>query len=294
MKIKNVLSVFDGCSCGQEALVRSGISYEKYYSSEINEQSIKITMKNYPKTIQLGDVKEIDYSKLDKINLLMGGSPCTNLSIAGKRNGLLTKDNLLIKSYYDYVDLKSKKYEFEGQSYLFWEFIRAHNELNPDYFLLENVRMKKEWEKVFTDNLKVEPILINSSLLSAQNRERLYWTNIPNIKKPKDKNIKFSDIIPGVKGAGKRGVGYKGNYNKVLTIRKDNKSNCLVTQPYMTNCYVTPNGDYKMITPEEAELLQTMRVGYTSGVPKTYRYEMIGNGWTIDVISYILNHINDL
>jgi DNA (cytosine-5)-methyltransferase 3A len=154
----NVLSLFDGLSCGQIALNRVGIKYDKYYSSEIDKHAIKVTQHNYPNTIQLGDVTKIKGSDLPKIDLLFGGSPCQSFSSAGTRTG------------------------FDGKSGLFWEYVRVLDEVKPTYFLLENVVMKKEWEKIITDVLGVEPIKINSSLVSAQNRVRLYWTNIPNVR----------------------------------------------------------------------------------------------------------------
>lgn len=167
----NVLSLFDGMSCGQIALNKLGIKYENYFASEIDKHAINVTMDNYPNTKQLGNITNLNGYDLPKIDLLIGGSPCQSFSIAGNRSG------------------------FEGKSGLFWEFVRLKNETNPTYFLLENVRMKKEWENVITKALGVEPIEINSSLVSAQNRRRLYWTNIPNITQPEDKNIYLKDII---------------------------------------------------------------------------------------------------
>ena len=167
----NVLSLFDGMSCGQIALNNIGIEYENYYASEIDVHAIKVTQHNYPNTIQLGDIHNIKGSDLPNIDLLMGGSPCQSFSSAGSRAG------------------------FDGKSKLFWEFIRVLNEVKPKYFLLENVKMKKEWEDIITKEMGVEPILINSNLVSAQNRERLYWTNIPNITQPNNKNIKFKDVL---------------------------------------------------------------------------------------------------
>jgi len=171
--IGNVIGVFDGSSGGQIALERSGIGYDNYFASEIDKHAIKVTQANYPNTIQLGDVTKISGDNLPKINLLLGGSPCQGFSIAGK--GL------------NFEDPRSK---------LFFEFVRLKNEIQPKYFLLENVVMKKkEWEKIISEYLGVEPILINSNLVSAQNRKRLYWTNIPNIFQPKDKFVELKDIL---------------------------------------------------------------------------------------------------
>lgn len=170
-KITNVLSLFDGLSCGQIALNRAGIEYDNYFASEIDKYAIKVTQANYPKTIQLGDVTKVKGSDLPKIDLCIGGSPCQGFSFAGK--GL------------NFEDPRSK---------LFFEFVRLVKELKPKYWLLENVVMKKEHEKVISEFLGVEPILINSNLVSAQNRKRLYWTNIQGITQPIDKGITWGDV----------------------------------------------------------------------------------------------------
>lgn len=167
-----VLSLFDGMSCGQLALQRAGISYDKYFASEIDKHAIKVTQHNYPNTIQLGDVTQVKGEDLPKIDLLIGGSPCQGFSFAGKQ--------------LNFNDPRSK---------LFFEFVRLLKECKPKYFLLENVKMKKEYQDVITEHLGVEPIEINSNLLSAQNRKRLYWTNIPGVTIPKDKGIMLKDII---------------------------------------------------------------------------------------------------
>lgn len=168
----NVLSLFDGMSCGQIALNRLGIKYYNYYAAEIDKYAIEVTKKNYPNTIHLGDVTKVKAADLEPIDLLMGGSPCQGFSFAGKQ---LNFD--------------------DPRSALFFEFVRLLKECKPKYFLLENVRMKKIYQDVITEHLGVEPIMINSSLLSAQNRLRLYWTNIPNIDQPEDKGLVLRDIL---------------------------------------------------------------------------------------------------
>ena len=203
----NVLSLFDGMSCGQIALNQAGIKYKNYFASEIDKHAIKVCLSNYPKTIQIGNVTQIDCNKLPKIDLLIGDSPCQSFSFAGKRNGMITKDEIEIVTLNQYLKLKNEDYQFEGQSYLFWEYIRILKETKPKYFLLENVKMIEKWEKIINKTLGVKPILINSSLVSAQNRERLYWTNIglkktglfhylfTIIEQPKNKNIFIKDIL---------------------------------------------------------------------------------------------------
>lgn len=203
----NVLSLFDGMSCGQQALERAGFKVDNYFASEIDKFAIKVTMANYPNTVQLGSVVNVDGHSLPKIDLLIGGSPCQSFSFAGKRKGMSTKDEQEIHTLEHYLELKSQEYEFEGQSYLFWEYMRLLSEVKPKYFLLENVMMGEKWEKVLSKAIGVKPIMINSSIFSAQNRQRLYWTNIgmrPSglfgdlesyIKIPKDKGILLKDIL---------------------------------------------------------------------------------------------------
>ena len=168
----NVLSLFDGMSCGQIALNQLGIKVDKYYASEIDKYAITITKKNFPNTIHIGDVTKIKAEDLEPIDLLMGGSPCQGFSFAGRQLNFN-----------------------DPRSALFFEFVRLLKECKPKYFLLENVRMKKEYQDVITEHLGVEPIMINSTLVSAQNRVRLYWTNIPNIIQPQDKGLMLKDIL---------------------------------------------------------------------------------------------------
>lgn len=174
----NVLSLFDGMSCGQIALDQLGIEVDNYYASEIDKWAIKVAKKNYPNMIHIGDVTEVKSGDVPKIDLLLGGSPCQGFSFAG--------DQLAFD---------------DPRSALFFEYVRLLKELKPKYFLLENVRMKKEFQDIISEFLGVEPIMINSSLLSAQNRVRLYWTNIPNIRQPEDRGILLKDVlVPGLDG----------------------------------------------------------------------------------------------
>ena len=170
----NVLSLFDGMSCGQIALNKAGVKYDEYFASEIDHYAMAVTRENYPHTTQLGDVTKIDYTKLPfgGIDLLMGGSPCQGFSVAGKQ--------------LDFDDPRSK---------LFFEFVRLKDELKPKYFLMENVPMKQECQDIITKYLGVKPVMINSSLFSAQNRKRLYWTNIPFDIPTEDKGIVLQDIL---------------------------------------------------------------------------------------------------
>ena len=203
----NILSLFDGMSCGQQALERAGIKVDQYFASEIDKFAIKVTMANYPNTIQLGSVINVNGYDLPKIDLLIGGSPCQSFSFAGKRKGMATKDEIEIHTLEHYLQLKNDGYEFEGQSYLFWEYMRILNEVKPKYYLLENVMMGEKWERILSRAIGVNPIEINSALVSAQNRRRLYWTNIGMkasglfgdlesiIEQPKDKGILLKDVL---------------------------------------------------------------------------------------------------
>lgn len=168
----NVLSLFDGMSCGQIALNRIGLKPQNYFAAEIDKHAIKVTQENYPDTVQLGDVTQVTAKNLPQIDLLIGGSPCQGFSFAGKQLNFS-----------------------DPRSALFFEFTRLIKECKPKYFLLENVIMKNEYQKVITEMLGVEPVEINSSLVSAQNRRRLYWTNIPGINQPGDRGIKLKYIL---------------------------------------------------------------------------------------------------
>ena len=193
-----VLSLFDGIACGRLALKRAGIQVDSYDAFEIDKSAIKVATTNFPDINERGDVRNADFSQFVGYDLLIGGSPCTNFSSSGKRNGMTTKDKFELTTLDDYLKLKEEGCEFDGQSYLFWEYVRALRTVKPKFFLLENVKMKKQWQDIITREIGVEPIEINSKLVSAQNRTRLYWTNIPNVMAPADKDIKLADILENI------------------------------------------------------------------------------------------------
>ena len=284
MKIKNVLSLFDGMSCGQIALNKLGIQYDNYYASEIDEPAISVTLHNYPNTIQMGSITELKSSQLPKIDLLFGGSPCQSFSNAGNGTG------------------------FDGKSGLFYDYVRLLKECKPTYFLLENVKMKKEWQDIISEELGVQPIKINSNLVSAQNRERLYWTNIPVVGLPDDKKIYIEDILDTnfdskywlkernaellskkVSIEGAPDICCIDVYNKKF--KKDRKSPTL-TLPHHNSLRLLQDGKFRKLTPNECERLQTVPVDYTNtGIADIHRYSMLGNGWTVDVIAFIFSFI---
>ena len=311
----NVLSLFDGISCGQLALKRVGIKVDKYYASEICDYSIKITKKNFPNTIEIGDIRDIKIEDYEGIDIVIGGSPCQSFSFAGKMKGMSTKDKIDITTLEQYLYLKEKGFEFEGQSYLFWEYIRILKGIKPKYFLLENVKMIKKWKDIITSAVGIEPILINSELVSGQSRERLYWTNISNITQPENKHIYVDDIVQNdiqhtylpktrldynnydkskvdksifknmgihIGNSRKFGNGVKSN-GKAFTLRRINP-----------NGVIDKNYNIRVFTPIEVERLQTLPDNYTliDGIKKRERYEACGNGWTVDVIAHIFKGMN--
>lgn len=205
------LSLFDGMSCLQIATWELGRRPDIYYASEIDKHAIGQTQLNFPNTIQLGSVVNIDVSQLERITFLGGGSPCQSFSFAGKRKGMATKCEIEIYTLDKYLELKEQGFEFEGQSYLFWEYMRILTDIrkyNPDVkFLLENVEMGKKWERILSEAIGMFPVHLNSARVSAQNRKRLYWTNIrtrqeglfgemhTDIPQPKDRGILLKHIL---------------------------------------------------------------------------------------------------
>lgn len=298
-KITNVLSLFDGLSCGQIALTNLGCFPDKYYASEVDKFAIQQTRHVFPNTIHIGDITRVSVSKLDKIDLIIGGSPCQSFSFAGKQAGMATTENIEVTGLDQYLDLKMMGFEFTGQSYLFWEYMRILTEVrkyNPNVkFLLENVVMSKKWEAVLTNAIGVEPVMINSNLVSAQNRKRLYWTNIAQITQPEDEGIFIRDILEGNVGedgiivASRGRTGADGITRQKLEPRTDGKSNCLTTVQ-KDNLLQTGAG-LRRLTPTECARLQTVPDWYEWVVSDTQIYRMCGNGWTVRVIEHILKNL---
>ena len=283
----NVLSLFDGMSCGQIALDKLGIEVDNYFASEIDKYAMQVTKHNYPNTKHIGDVTKVKGADLPRIDLLIGGSPCQGFSFAGKQ--------------LNFDDPRSK---------LFFEFVRLLKETKPKYFLLENVRMKKEYQDIITEYLGIEPILINSALLTAHNRPRLYWTNIPNVEQPSDNSICFENIrdlqienyeyISNEKTINRE---YKKNYLQYDINGKGHgsqdqrayylkgKHGCLDTGASGKAKVLENDGRVRKITRNEAERLQGVPDNYTTPVSKAQALKMLGNGWTVDVIAHIFNQM---
>lgn len=313
-----VLSLFDGISCGQIALNRAGIKVDKYYASEVDTNAIKVTKHNYPDTIHIGDVNAIDFSQYEGIDILIGGSPCQDLSICNLDNRGL-----------------------EGErSKLFFKYIEALKITKPRYYLFENVgSMTNENMGTISSYFGHKPICINSNLVSPQSRERYYWTNIQGVVQPVDKNIKVKDIMEEIvpekyylkmdytyvpketKHNSKNGLQYvcgiiskkkwlddgKSNQrsfsqgNRVYSI---NGKSCTINANagglggksglyYLEDGNVFSNNNIRRLTPLETERLQTILDNYTDIINETNRYKCIGNGWTVDVIAHILSFIGD-
>lgn len=308
-----VLSLFDGISVAQQALKELNIEC-KYYASEIDKYAIQITQKNFPDTIQLGDVRNITKEMVGDIDLLIGGSPCQDLSIAKKnREGLSG-----------------------SRSGLFYEYVRILKEIKPKYFVLENVNsMPKEAKQVITETLGVEPIMINAALVSAQNRKRLFWTNIPNVTLPEDRGILLRDILeenvdekynisnkmletfskPSGKNSSylpmkirnKNGkavtltaryykMGRGDNYiNRVGQLNQGGQGDRIYSPDCITSVFkdsmVMEDAIIRKLTPIECERLQSLPDNYTEGVSNTQRYKCLGNAFNCAVIKHILNNI---
>lgn len=306
----NVLSLFDGMSCGRVALNRLGIVVDNYFASEIDEYAIKVAQNNFPDTIQLGDVLnwekwDIDWSSID---IVMGGMPCQSWSIAGKQLGERDERGRLF--------------------FVMLDIIKKVMDNNPDaYYLIENVKMKREFEEYITYNTKktlgencvVNKVMINSNLVSAQNRQRYYWTNIEGITQPEDKGIVLKDILEDIgidSDSFKRGgemesylpsPSFSADGLCQIGVAKLNGYDCLKRvysedgkAPTLNACtggnreakvFMEDHDKWRKLTPLECERLQTLPDNYTLGVSNSQRYKMIGNGWTVDVISHILKTI---
>lgn len=257
-----VLSLFDGISCGRLALERAGLSVSRYVASEIDKYAISVSMKNWKDIERKGAVQDLNF-KEGEFDLLIGGSPCQGLSRANNERQNLNDE----------------------RSALFFEYARLKQQIKPKWFLLENVVCDKQTEEIISEAIGVKPVLINSSLLSAQNRERLYWTNIP-FEIPQDKGISLQDILD----EGRNAAGRKKSYCILSTFYKENIKSILKRNKHGLYCF-DESGNPSKLSVEECERLQTLPTGYTNSVSKVRRYAAIGNGWTVDIIAHILKGI---
>lgn len=296
-----ILSTFDGGSMGQQALKEIGVPINKYYASEIDKHAINVAIANHPNTIQIGDVTKVKGADLPKIDLLMGGSPCQGFSFSGKQ--------------LNFNDPRSK---------LFFEFVRLKNELNPKYWLLENVVMKQEYQDVISEHLGVQPVKLNSAKTSAQNRERLYWCNW-EITEPTDQGIKLEDILEDTEMIGPSAIrgrrlnkatilgrrlderGKRQDYDKTVPItqclevraRNRDKSNCLTTvakDTVLTTMEVGRHPDafkrelpFRYYTKTERCRLMNLPDNYCDSVSLNQAVKITGNGWDVGMIKHIFN-----
>ena len=277
----NVLSLFDGMSCGQIALKNLGINVNNYFASEIKKHAIKITKDNFPNTNHIGDVRKIKGKDLPNIDLLIGGSPCQDLTIINnKKEGLLGK-----------------------KSILFYEYLRLLDECKPKYFLLENVASMKNSDKdKITKLLGVDPILINSSLVSAQHRQRYYWTNIKGVKLPIDKEILLNSVIdknatPEENMSVKKMAFIERKRGGSMYVRVDGDKSMPITargySAWNTQFVTNKDGVIRDLTLNEYKKLQTIPPWYEFKCIKSKATDLIGDGWTVDAISHILGFISD-
>lgn len=283
-----VLSLFDGISCGRVALERAGIRVEEYTAYEIDKHAVQISQKNWPGIKHCGDVTTADFTQYAGVDLLMGGSPCQSLSIT--RGEIRT--------------------HLKGKSKLFFEFVRALEEAKPKWFLFENVAsMNEESKNVISELLGCEPVLINSASFSAQSRPRLYWTNIPLGQVPEESDAVLGDILePEVdekyfyKDREVHSVDMSKQVCATIELKINEMHKRVFNPAYkvhtLTTCAggnlqkkVMVGGGVRKLTPLEYERLQTLPDNYTAGVADSHRYNTCGNGWTVDVIAWMLSHL---
>lgn len=283
----NVLSLFDGMSCGQIALERAEIKVDNYHAAEIKKSAVELVKLRYPKTIQLGDVRNVNYVSLgSKIDLLIGGSPCKGVSkLNQNQEGLKHKESIL-----------------------FWEYLRILKEIrqtNPDVkFLLENTQGQKEAIQIITKELGVKPLKFNSSWVSAQNRIRLYWTNIPVNSMPERKYLTtldvFSNDMPEELLCSEGRIKWLNNESGKKSVEKGYtrinpypKSGCITANGHKkwNENYILKDGEYRYLSINELEQLQTLPQGYCEGLSYDEAYDLIGDGWTIDIVAHIFKHL---
>jgi site-specific DNA-cytosine methylase len=271
-----VVSLFDGMSCGLVALKRAGIPATEYHAFEIDKAAIAVSKKNHPEIIHHGSVEGFDFTSLGGCDLLLGGSPCQGFSTLGRQEGLR-----------------------DDRSKLFYEYLRAKDELKPTFFLLENTRMKKEWLQLTTKLIGVEPISMNSKLVSAAMRPRYYWFNW-DAPQPEDRGLTFGDIWQReiTQPNSERWHVWWGKFHEYLSkkgfrraLKPTDKVLCLTTSDPTSYAPAEGEGKWRNLTPIEYERCQTLPDNYTEGVSNKQRRKMLGNGWTVDVIKHLLEHM---
>ena len=281
-----VLSLCDGMSCGHIALDRVGVTVDKYFAAEIKEIGIKVTKYNYPDTIHIGDVNKVWYKDgllhtecgdfETDIDLVIFGSPCQTFSVAMKKDLR--------------VGLENKE-----KSGLFLECYRILKEVNPKYFLMENVaRMKRDDMDFITGLMGVEPIRINSKLVSAQLRDRLYWTNIPNVTMPQDKGIILQDILTSGYADREKARALLVSDSRPLTT-KERMIHRYRSTGFTTLVWEQQGNDesVRYMNQTELERCQTVPEGYTECLTRNEAADVLGDGWTVDVIAHIFTGLKE-
>ena len=300
MRLENVVSYFDGISCGQVALNKANIEVGNYFAYEIDKHAIKVTQKNHPNTKQMGSVVDADLSIIPKGDtLLIGGSPCQGFSQAGNK--------------LNFEDPRSK---------LFFEFVKAKNQLKPKFFLYENVIPKsKDVIKIISEQLGVEPVLLNSRTKSCQDRKRLYWANF-KIEEPADEGILLKDVVGfeseipkkeetineitkwtrrifevSISKTGRirpHRLDYKkSGISEIGTLSNPNDKCVTITASHAPRTYKTPFEIYEL-NREECEQAQNLPIGYTNEISDRQAKKAIGNGWTVNIIAHIFEGLSKL
>ncbi len=304
----NVLSYFDGISCGRQVLKELDLKIDIYYSCEINENAISVSNDNFNDIVRLGDLTKVDLESLPIIDLFLGGSSCQDFSMAGLRKGMISEENEEVTTLERYLELKEQGFNFKGESYLFWEYVKTLKFLQEKnkniQFLLENVKMSKKWENVISEAIGCKPILIDSSIHCSTNRKRLYWTNIPQNEILEEKES-LEDILTEGFTNREKGLCLLESCSRPL------KTPSKIARRYFLYGFWTVifkdkdtynrlkddfnlaiEGDVRYLNQKELEKSLCLPNGYTKSVKRDIAAGLIGNAWNIRTVKHILKNGN--